>query len=60
MGVPAGTPQALNEDMSMTAAHHTAIPADVRRAGRNLIGDAFARSVRRNPEVIEAYIGEEE
>lgn len=23
----------------MTAAHHTAIPADVRRAGRNLIGD---------------------
>lgn len=25
-------------------------PADVRRSGRNLIGDAFARSVRRNPD----------
>ncbi len=33
----------------MTAIH-TIVPADVRRAGRNLIGDAFARSVRRNPE----------
>lgn len=34
----------------MTEALLTATPADVRRAGRNLIGDAFARSVRRNPE----------
>ena len=34
----------------MNPVHTTMIPADVRRAGRNLIGDAFARSVRRNPE----------
>lgn len=27
-------------------------PADVRRSARNLIGDAFARSVRRNPDSI--------
>ena len=34
----------------MNPVHTTMIPADVRRAGRNLIGYAFARSVRRNPE----------